>query len=84
MTTKNLPVAVLNAISNGTHVIRAYREHLGYSVEDLAVTSGLAIDEIEMIEMGHRFEKGYRDRIARALGLQDGVLYEVSDIHSAA
>lgn len=84
MTTQNLPLAVLNAISNGTHVIRAYREHLGYSVEDLAVTSGLAINEIEMIEMGHRFEKGYRDRIARALGLQDGVLYEVPDIHSAA
>ncbi|RUM98300.1 XRE family transcriptional regulator [Pseudaminobacter arsenicus] len=84
MTTHNLPLAVLNAVSQGIHVIRAYRDHLGYSVEDLAVTSGLSMQEIEMIEIGHRYEKGYRDRIARALGLPEGIFDEVSDIPSAA
>jgi transcriptional regulator with XRE-family HTH domain len=79
-----LPEAVLTAISKGTPVIRAYREHLGYTVEDIAVTSGLTISEVEKIESGHRFEKGYRDRIARALGLPEGIFDEISDIPDAA
>jgi hypothetical protein len=84
MTSFALPEAVLNAISNGIPVIRAYREHLGYTVDDIAVTSGLTIEEVEKIESGHRFEKGYRDRIARALGLPEGVFDEISDIPDAA
>lgn len=79
-----LPNAVLTAISNGTSVIRAYREHLGYSIEDIAVTSGLTVEEVELIESGHRFEKGYRDRIARALGLSEGFFDEISVIPNAA
>jgi transcriptional regulator with XRE-family HTH domain len=84
MTSFALPEAVLTAISNGTPVIRAYREHLGYTVEDIAVTSGLTTEEIEKIEAGHRFEKGYRDRLARALGLPEGMFDEISDIPDAA
>ena len=84
MTSFGLPEAVLTAISNGTPVIRAYREHLGYTVEDIAVTSGLTAEEIEKIEAGHRFEKGYRDRLARALGLPEGMFDEISDIPDAA
>lgn len=79
-----LPEAVLTAISNGTPVIRAYREHLGYTVDDIAVTSGLTLDEVEKNEAGHRFEKGYRDRIARALGLPESIFDEISDISDAA
>ncbi len=84
MTSFTLPEAVLTAISNGTPVIRAYREHLGYTVDDIAVTSGLTVGEVEKIEAGHRFEKGYRDRIARALGLPEGFFEEISDIPDAA
>ena len=84
MTSFALPEAVLTAISNGTPLIRAYREHLGYTVEDIAVTSGLTAEEIEKIEAGHRFEKGYRDRLARALGLPEGMFDEISDIPDAA
>ena len=84
MTSFVLPEAVLNSISNGTPVIRAYREHLGYTVDDIAVTSGLTIGEVEKIESGHRFEKGYRDRIARALGLPESIFDEISDIPDAA
>lgn len=79
-----LPEAVLTAISNGTPVIRAYREHLGYSPEGIAVTSGLTVEEVELIESGHRFEKGYRDRIARALGLAEGIFDVVSGFPNAA
>jgi transcriptional regulator with XRE-family HTH domain len=79
-----LPEAVSSAMANGMPIIRAYREHLGYTVEDVAVTSGLIVEEIEKIEAGHRFEKGYRDRIARALGLPDGVFDGESDIPEAA
>ena len=79
-----LPGAVLTAISNGTPVIRAYREHLGYSLDDIAVTSGLTVDEVGLIESGHHFEKGYRDRIAKALGLPEGIFNDISDIPNAA
>ena len=79
-----LPEAVQKALSQGQPAIRAYRNYLGYSVEDVAVTTGLAVEEIEKIEKGHRYEKGYRDRIARALGLPDGMFDEMSDISDAA
>lgn len=79
-----LPQAVLTAISNGASVVRACREHLGYSIEDVAVTSGLTTEEVELVESGERGEKGYRDRIARALGLAEGTFDEISDIPNAA
>lgn len=71
-------------ISNGKPVIQAYREHLGYSTEDIAVTSGLTVEEVGLIESGYRFDKGYRDRIARALGLAESVFDEISAIPNAA
>ena len=79
-----LPEAVLTAIANGTPPIQAYRQHLGYSINAIAVTSGLTVEEVDRIESGYRFEKGYRDRIARALGLPDGIFDEVSDVPNAA
>ncbi|MHA6685865.1 helix-turn-helix domain-containing protein [Mesorhizobium sp. A556] len=79
-----LPEAVLNAITAGVHVARAYREHLGYTIGDVAITSGLTVQEVEQIEAGHRFEKGYRDRIARALSLPEGVFDAEADIANAA
>lgn len=79
-----LPEEVSKAISAGVHIIRAYREHLGYSTESVAVTSGLTVDEVAQIEAGHRFEKGYRDRIAKALSLPEGVFDIGSDIADAA
>ena len=59
-----LPEVVLSAIANGTPAIQAYRQYLGYSISAVAVTSGLTVEEVERIEAGYRFEKGYRDRIA--------------------
>lgn len=47
MKDSRIPETVLVAISEGTHIIRAYREHLGYSIQDLAVACGLAAEEIE-------------------------------------
>ena len=79
-----LPEEVSKAISAGTHITRAYREYLGYTIESVAVTSGLTVEELEQIEVGHRFEKGYRDRIAKALSLPEGVFDAASDIADAA
>ncbi|WP_051645233.1 helix-turn-helix transcriptional regulator [Labrenzia sp. DG1229] len=61
-----LPAEVQNAVASGTNIVRAYREHLGYSLEDFSATSGLAVHELNMIEAGHRFEKGYRSRTCLA------------------
>lgn len=85
MNDSRIPERVLNAKTNGTHIIRAHREHLGYSIEDLAVACGLAIEEIENIESGLRYNKGYRDRIARSLSLPAGTFDEAeTDIPDAA
>lgn len=79
-----LPEEVSKAIASGTHIARAYREYLGYTVEDVAVTSGLTVEEVRKIEAGYRFEKGYRVRIAKALSLPEGAFDSVSDIPDAA
>jgi transcriptional regulator with XRE-family HTH domain len=85
MNDSRIPEAVLKAISEGTHIIRAYREHLGYSIEELAIACGLAAEEIENIESGQRYNKGYRDRIARSLSLPAGTFDEAeSDFPDAA
>ncbi|MGX7877254.1 XRE family transcriptional regulator [Mesorhizobium sp. ORM6] len=84
MKESRIPEPVLTAMSAGTHIIRAYREHLGYSVEDLAVACGLAAEEILNIEAGLRYNKGYRDRIAKSLSLPAGILEPEPDILDAA
>lgn len=84
MKDSRIPETVLVAISEGTPIIRAYREYLGYSIEDLAVACGLAAEEIQNIESGRRYNKGYRDRIARSLSLPVGILEAESDILDAA
>ncbi|PZV34902.1 DNA-binding protein [Mesorhizobium kowhaii] len=84
MKDSRIPEPVLAAMSGGTHIIRAYREHLGYSIEDLAVACGLSAEEIQNIESGLRYNKGYRDRIARSLSMPVGILEAESDISDAA
>lgn len=84
MNNSRIPETVLKASSEGTHIIRAYREHLGYSIEELAIACGLAAEEIENIESGLRYNKGYRDRIARSLSLPEGTFDSKSDILDAA
>lgn len=61
--------AISHAYSSGGNVVRTIRQVTGYSVEDLAVTSGLAIDEIERMEAGTEAVPGGLRRIAGALGL---------------
>jgi transcriptional regulator with XRE-family HTH domain len=74
-----LPNAVAKGVAAGIHVVRASREHLGYTVEELAIACGLTAEEISNIEAGHRYEKGYRERIARALSLPDQTFSESAD-----
>jgi transcriptional regulator with XRE-family HTH domain len=47
--------------------VKAARETVGYSIEDLAVTCGLANAEIEEIEEGHDVDPAKLKRIAAAL-----------------
>jgi transcriptional regulator with XRE-family HTH domain len=84
MKDSHIPETVLKAIPKGRNIIRAYREHLGYSIEELAIACGLAAEEIENIESGLRYNKGYRDRIARSLSLPAGTFDGLSDISDAA
>lgn len=62
-------------MSNGGRV-RTLREGAGYSVDDLAVTCGLTVAEIEAIEAGDVADPAHLRRIAAALGLSEDALFE--------
>ncbi|KAA0701018.1 XRE family transcriptional regulator [Neorhizobium sp. P12A] len=47
--------------------VKAARETAGYSIEDLAVTTGLANSEITEIEEGHDADPAKLKRVAHAL-----------------
>lgn len=69
-----LPEPVAAAVASGTNIVKALRESAGYSVEDLALTCGLAIGEISAIEAGEDTDPGRLRRIATALGLREQAL----------
>jgi transcriptional regulator with XRE-family HTH domain len=58
----NLPIGL-------SQQLRVARERAGYSLDDLAVTSGLTIDEIHEIECEINADPLLIRRIAAALGL---------------
>lgn len=69
-----LQEAVAAAIAAGTNIVKALRESAGYSVEDLAVTCGLATGEITAIEAGDDADPARLRRIAASLGLPEDSL----------
>lgn len=69
----NIQDAVSTAIGAGTSVVKALRDFLGYSIEDLAVASGLTASEINEIESGESSDDKLR-RITSSLGLPEGTL----------
>lgn len=75
---KSLPEPASAAIGAGLDVgsnpVRDVREARGYSVEDLAVTCGLSVDEITAIENGEDADPDRLRRIASSLGLPETVL----------
>ncbi|CAM5775777.1 hypothetical protein LMIY3S_05195 [Labrys miyagiensis] len=70
-----LSKATAPVISAGGHIFREAREAKGYSIEDLAVTCGLTVDEIKDVELGLDASPGYLRRVAAALGLPESVTY---------
>lgn len=79
-----LSEAISSAVAEGKHIVRACREFLGYTVEELALACGLTADEITRIESGYRYGKGYRERIARALALPAHALEAAPEVRDAA
>ncbi|CAN7593291.1 helix-turn-helix transcriptional regulator [Rhizobium sp. LjRoot98] len=74
----NFDTLGLGAIAGGTVAsrVKAYRESAGYSVEDLAVTCGLANSEITAIEDGNDADPAKLRRIAAALQVSLSALLE--------
>jgi transcriptional regulator with XRE-family HTH domain len=66
---QNLDQADIHAVSPHTvaTAVRDARLAVGYSFEDLAVTTGLAINELEAIESGSEADEAKLKRIAAAL-----------------
>lgn len=66
------------AVAGGTVAsrVKAYRESAGYSIEDLAVTCGLANSEITAIEDGSDADPAKLRRIAAALQVSISALLE--------
>jgi transcriptional regulator with XRE-family HTH domain len=69
-----LSSSVAAAVAAGTNPVRAMREFLGYSLEELAVTCGLAVDEISSIEAGEDVDPSKLRRIAHAFGLPEDAI----------
>lgn len=63
-----------SAIAAGLNPVRAYREALGYSIEELSVTCGLSLAEIVELEAGEGVDLAKARRIEAALRLGDGKL----------
>ena len=66
------------AVAGGTVAsrVKAYRESAGYSIEDLAVTCGLANSEITAVEDGSDADPAKLRRIAAALQISISALLE--------
>ena len=65
--------AISTAIAAGTNALRALRESIHYSVEDLAIACGLARSEIDDIENGNLTDEAKLRRIASALNLPEDI-----------
>jgi DNA-binding XRE family transcriptional regulator len=65
--------AISAAIAAGTNALRAFRESIHYSVEDLAVACGLTRSEIDDIENGTLTDDAKLRRIASALRLPEDI-----------
>lgn len=65
--------AITAALSSGTNPVTAIREATGYTIEQLAVTSGLAETELTDLEAGD-VDQTKLARLASALGLPEGVV----------
>jgi hypothetical protein len=65
--------AITAALSSGTNPVTAIREATGYTIEQLAVTSGLAEAELTDLEAGD-VDQTKLVRLASALGLPQSVV----------
>jgi transcriptional regulator with XRE-family HTH domain len=65
--------AITVALSSGTNPVTAIREATGYTIEQLAVTSGLAEAELVDLEAG-TVDQARLTRLASALGLPESVV----------
>ncbi|MBB4189208.1 transcriptional regulator with XRE-family HTH domain [Sinorhizobium terangae] len=61
------------------HAVRRFREAVGYSIEDLALTCGLTGAEITRIEQGADVDPGRLKRIAAALRVPTSMFPELAE-----
>lgn len=71
---QSISVAISNAASTGTNIISAVRQAVGYSIDELAVASGLSAGEIETVEANPSVDPDLLARIATALGIPASIL----------
>ncbi|MGO8918544.1 MAG: type II toxin-antitoxin system prevent-host-death family antitoxin [Stellaceae bacterium] len=77
--TETFPDSVVAAILDGTHPLKALREHRGLTQADLAKASGTSSVYISQIERGERRAgRKLRAKLGRALGAEPKLL-ELND-----
>lgn len=69
-----LSESLVSEIGPDYTTLRAMRESRGYSVEELSLTCGLSVDEIEDIENGRAADPSKLRRIASALRMPQDTL----------
>ncbi|AZN99359.1 XRE family transcriptional regulator [Mesorhizobium sp. M9A.F.Ca.ET.002.03.1.2] len=83
---KKEPISELAAIEAvpDHSALRAIRETRGYSMEELSLTCGLAVDEIADIENGRSADPSKLRRIASALRLPENALIDTAVLAQSA
>ena len=71
-----IPDEVVGAvIEGGKTPVRAWREYLVFTQEELAVKAGMTQAALSQIESGeHKIRKGTREKLARAMGITASML----------
>ena len=72
-----IPNEVVGAvIEGGKTPVRAWREYLGFTQEDVASRAGITQAALSQIESGeHKTRKATREKLARAMGITEPMLH---------
>ena len=71
-----IPNEVVGAvIEGGKTTVRAWREYLGFTQQELAAKAGMTQAALSQIESGeHKTRKATREKLARAMGITTSML----------
>lgn len=74
MNALEVPPTVIDAVSEGFSLMKAYRQHLGLPIQFVAAKTGIAVHRLVVLESGSTATEVEIDAIGKALKLPHGFL----------